>query len=90
MKALLFLLFPLGAMGQAIKPDTVKCWVATADPKDSTHLLLIKGWAVRVGRWEPYKNYWIAVYRPVKYLQPNRRDSIAVVGDFKPIIQEWK
>lgn len=90
MKHLLFLLLPLGAMGQVIKQDTVKCWVATADPRDSTHLLLVKGWAVREGHWEPYRNYHIAVYRPIKYLHPNRRDSLAVIGDFKPIIQEWK
>lgn len=109
MKHLLFLLLPLGAMGQVkitrhpfpsedsihrfierhiTQRDTVKCWAIVAD--QSKHLVLTKAWVIRRYPQKIATPNRIPEIQYLSYLHSNKRDSLAVIGDFKPIIQEWK
>jgi hypothetical protein len=83
------------------KYDTVKCYVVTAEwNKDSTaHLIINKAWMVRRYELQGHevnlsKNtlspYFSLTPRPLKFLHANKRDSITVIKDFLPIIQDWK
>lgn len=87
-----------GSADPGPKYDTVKCYVVVAEwNKDSTaHLIINKAWAIR--RY-PFMGYEISEnIRPVfsrqgypyKYLHSNKRDTLTVITDFTPIIQEWK
>lgn len=80
------------------KYDTVKCYVVVAEwNKDSTaHLVINKAWAIR--RY-PFMGYEVSSQlRPVfhkqpypyKYLHSNKMDTLSVIKDFTPIIQDWK
>lgn len=82
------------------KLDTVKCYVVVAEwNKDSTaHLIINKAWMVRrynlMGHEVNFnRDTVIPIFNnpyAVKYLHANRRDSLSVIKDFTPIIQDWK
>lgn len=87
-----------------VKRDTVKCWTVTTQPQrdSSLHLILAKAWLIREYTTIAYETAWLSdstfkstpIFSPyptyIKYLHPNKRDSLVVIGDFKPIIQDWK